>query len=319
LPSAPLPRGPGAAVRFLADHLRGGYLAGGFLRAQHVVLVVGLGSYASVPMLRAAIKHRIPYILLEQNVVPGRATRWFARRARLVCLSFAESAALLGSGCRVRVTGNPLRRGFTQIAEVKANAADQAVVDPGKVSRLLVLGGSGGARTLNMQTPLALYKAAAALRDWEIIHQSGESDCQATRELYRKLGLSAVVVPFIDHMARALLDTDLVISRAGGTTLAELAAAGVPAILAPYPKASDDHQRKNADALAAAGGALVIDEREIAGRFDDALTIAITTLVSDANLRRSMSAAMMSHARPNAAHVVSQILRELLAAQLAAA
>lgn len=311
LPSSPLPRSAREAVRFVTDHLRGGYLARSYLHDERVSLVVGLGSYASVPMLRAAKRRGVPYMLLEQNAVPGRATRWFAPHARLVCLAFAETFSQLPPGCRTRLTGNPVRRGFAQLAQLDdAERQRRARMQP----RLLILGGSGGARTLNEQAPLAIYKAGEALSGWDILHQSGDREREATSELYRKLGIAATVVPFIDHMARALLESELAISRAGGTTLAELATAGIPAILLPYPKATDDHQRKNADVLVAAGGSLLVDEREVDGRLDDVLAAAVVKLASDAFLRRRMSEAMSRAARPDAARSVARVIGDLLRA-----
>jgi UDP-N-acetylglucosamine--N-acetylmuramyl-(pentapeptide) pyrophosphoryl-undecaprenol N-acetylglucosamine transferase len=312
LPSAPLPRGPREAVRFVTDHLLGGYLARSFVREQRVSAVVGLGSYASVPMIRAARKQRVPYVLLEQNAMPGRATRWFARGATLVCSAFDDTYAHLQHGCRVRITGNPTRRGFAELSELDPIERESRRMATGL--RLLVLGGSGGARTLNEQTPLALYKAGAALHGWEILHQAGERDLEATRELYRKLGLTATVVPFIDHIARALLESQFVISRAGGTTLAELACAAMPTILSPFPRATDDHQRKNAEAFVVAGGALMVDERDVDGRFDDALAAAVVKLATDAPLRERMSQAMLRAARPDAARIVARIVGDILRA-----
>src|SRR5262249_52296682 len=158
------------------------------LRGQSVSLVVGLGGYASVPAARAAASLGIPYILLEQNAVPGRANRWLAPGATLVCSSFEGIGARLRSGCRVRVTGNPLRREFFEGRLAPGYLPDRFAGPP----TIVVLGGSGGAQTLNEQVPLAMYKAGAAVRDWRIVHQTGTRDLSTTSQLYRKLGIEAV-------------------------------------------------------------------------------------------------------------------------------
>ncbi len=238
--------------------------------------------------------------------------RWFARGATLVCSAFEDTYTHLRTGCRVRITGNPTRRGFAELSELDPVEREARRTSSGL--RLLILGGSGGARSLNEQTPLAIYKAGAALQGWEIVHQTGERDLEATRELYRKLGLTATVVPFIDHIARALLESQFVISRAGGTTLAELACAAMPTVLAPFPRATDDHQRKNAEAFVVAGGALMVDERDVSGRFDDALAATVIKLATDDSLRQRMSLAMLRAARPDAARIVARIVGDILRA-----
>jgi UDP-N-acetylglucosamine--N-acetylmuramyl-(pentapeptide) pyrophosphoryl-undecaprenol N-acetylglucosamine transferase len=273
-----------------------------------VSLVVGLGGYASVPMCWAAASARVPLVLLEQNAIPGRATRWFASRASLVCAAFAEARPYLKAGGPIRVTGNPIRAGFLSAADGKSRrgSADR---------QLLVLGGSGGSRTLNEQAPRALFKAQCHLSGWRIVHQTGPRDWESTSTLYRKLGLDATVVPFVERMERLLGESDLAISRSGGTTLSELAAAGVPALLLPYPKAADDHQRKNADVFAAAGAAQICDAREIDGRLDNAVAEQLAVLLGDESRRREMARVMQGLARPNAAWHVATMITQMLGAE----
>ncbi len=309
LPSRPLPSRPHEALRFVADNLRSYYAAARFLRDHDVSLVVGLGGYASAAMARAAARQRIPLVLLEQNAVPGRTTRWLAPRASLICLALAEARAHLPRGRRVRVTGNPIR---TQFVSAYSTAMQSRLEDHGRPRRLLVLGGSGGSKMLNEQVPLALYKAGTALEGWRIIHQTGERNAPATRALYQKLGLRATVGSFINNMAGMLLNCDLAITRAGGTTLAELAACGVPTLLVPFPRAADDHQRKNADVFSSAGAARTLDEREIAGRFDNALAAHVVELVTHSALRLRMAQAMLRLARPTAAAEVATAILAVL-------
>ncbi len=208
-------------------------------------LVVGLGGYASGATTRAARSLGIPYLLLEQNAFPGKATRWLAGGAELICAAFADVRQHLPAGSRVRATGTPVRRAFLRQRAAAQRQADGNAQEPTteRKPRLVILGGSGGARALNEHVPAAIYKAGTALTGWEIIHQTGERDHLATLTRYEKFGVAARLAPFFDDLPRLLADCDLAISRAGGSTLAELAVCGVPAILLPYPHAADDHQR----------------------------------------------------------------------------
>ncbi len=174
--------------------------------------------------------------------------------------------------------------------------------------QLLVLGGSSGAQSLNENVPRALYKLRAQLAGWRIVHQSGQPDFEATRALYGKLALQAAVVPFVGDMPRTLAATDVAVCRAGGTTLAELAAAGVPAVLVPYPHAADDHQAANARHFASGGGCITIDPREVSGRLDARLAEVVGSVLTSERLRQRMSASMYDLARPHAADDVAELI-----------
>jgi UDP-N-acetylglucosamine--N-acetylmuramyl-(pentapeptide) pyrophosphoryl-undecaprenol N-acetylglucosamine transferase len=313
LPSHPF-AGATETWRFVKDNLAGYRRAKRFIRKTGVSLVVGLGGYASVPMAWAAAAMRVPLVLLEQNAVPGRVTRWLAPRATLVCTAFDEAADYLKAAGPVRVTGNPIRAGFGQ-GEGHALASEESPERGTPTRQVVILGGSGGSRTLNEQVPRALYKVEPELAGWRIVHQTGPRDWQSTTTLYRKLGIDAIVVPFVERIERVLARSDLAISRSGGTTLAELAAAGLPAILLPWPKAAADHQRKNADVFAAAGAAHLIDAREVSGRLDNAIAQTLAALVRDAARRQLMSEAMQTLARPNAAWHVARMIAQLLEAK----
>jgi UDP-N-acetylglucosamine--N-acetylmuramyl-(pentapeptide) pyrophosphoryl-undecaprenol N-acetylglucosamine transferase len=316
LPCRPFPRRASEALRFVTENVAGYYAARRYLRDQQIGLVVGLGGYASVPAARAAAAAGIPYILLEQNALPGRATRWLAPGAAVVCSTFELIRPHLKQGSRVRVTGNPLRRAFLEQAVQSRQLPDRLAGQ----RTLLVMGGSGGAQTLNEQVPRALYKVGAVLHGWRVIHQTGERDVARTAELYRKLGIAATVAPFIEELPRLMRESQLAISRAGGTTLAELAASGLPAIVLPYPAATDDHQRKNADAFSAAGACRILDEREVHGRLDNQLAHLTIELASDHRQRVRMAQAMTSLARPQATRRVARSIAALLQArQLAVA
>jgi UDP-N-acetylglucosamine--N-acetylmuramyl-(pentapeptide) pyrophosphoryl-undecaprenol N-acetylglucosamine transferase len=308
LASRPFPRRASEALKFLTANLTGYYAARRFLREQQVGLVVGLGGYASVPAARAAAASGVPYVLLEQNAVPGRATRWLASGAAVVCAAFDEIRPYLKQGARVRLTGNPLRRAFLERAAQSRNLPDRLAGQ----RTLLVMGGSGGAQSLNEQVPRALYKAGITLQGWRVIHQTGQRDVAQTAELYRKLGIAAKVAPFLDELPQLMRESHLAISRAGGTTLAELAASGLPAIVLPYPAATDDHQRKNAERFAAAGACRILDEREVKGRLDNALAQLTIELLGDHRQRVRMAQSMTSLARPLATRRVARSIAALL-------
>jgi UDP-N-acetylglucosamine--N-acetylmuramyl-(pentapeptide) pyrophosphoryl-undecaprenol N-acetylglucosamine transferase len=354
VPSRPLPRRPWQFGSFLIENLRGYRRARRFLAQQCVAVVVGLGGFASAPMARAAVRHGIPLVLLEQNVVPGRTTRWLAKSATFLCASIDETAAHLDPRCPVLVTGNPVRSAFSSSsagplaaerqrvrpvatrtrpashifsgapndapdthddatrAETSAKLLSLPDDQPGK--QLLILGGSSGARSLNENVPRALAKIDWALSGWQIVHQAGHGNTQATRRLYRTLGVDAVVVPFISDMASTLAQTDLAICRAGGTTLAELAAAAVPAILLPYPHAADDHQLKNAQWVAASEGGIVVDQRKHPNDLVDHLADTLGRLLSDHIQCEAMSRAMHTLARPEAANEVAGLIGLLVMA-----
>ena len=317
VPCRPLPQGPREAVSFLLESMAGRLAAGRFLREETVNVVVGLGGYASVPMATAAGRRGVPLVLLEQNTVPGRATRWLARRASLVCVAWAPARSRLRCRCPVQVTGTPIRPcvwDATSRTDLQF-VTKRRIENPPYESRerqLLVLGGSGGAQSLNENVPRALYRIRSRLDGWHVLHQSGEQGVGATRGLYRKLALEATVVDFTAEMPSMLAAAELAVCRAGGTTLAELTVAGVPAVLVPYPHATDDHQRHNAEMFARAGAAVMLDERAVVGRLDDHLSQAISQLLGDAARRRRMAAAMRRFGRADAAEQVAAMLLEVV-------
>jgi len=306
---SPLPRGVGGAWRFLADNLAGYRAASRFLQEAGAGVVIGLGGYASVPMARAAVAQGVPLVLLEQNALPGRATRWLARRAAVVCTAFESCHARLPWRCRVRLTGNPVRNSdFRSLKDFGSRVR----LAKGDRPRLLVLGGSSGSRALNEALPIALGALGRAVDGWRVLHQAGGEDADATRRRYRGLGVEAEVVGFLADMPGALVDAELAVCRSGGTTLAELAAAGVPALLVPYPHAADDHQRRNAEVFAAAGACRVLDERDGAGSLGERIAGVLEELLSDASRRRAMSRAMHRLGRPEAAAAVADLVLGLL-------
>jgi UDP-N-acetylglucosamine--N-acetylmuramyl-(pentapeptide) pyrophosphoryl-undecaprenol N-acetylglucosamine transferase len=261
-------------------------------------LVVGAGGYASGPAVLAAWSLRVPTMLMEQNHFPGATNRWLAPRANAVCVpSEAARARLGGTGL---VTGNPVRPEFAAIGP-SPNAGRLA---------LLVFGGSRGARSINRALVGALPRLAAMTPPPRIVHQTGPEEHEAVARAYASHpGLAAEVRPFLDDMSQRLAAADLVVCRAGATTLAELAAAGRPAILVPFPFAADDHQRANAEAVRDAGAAVMIEDRDLDGA---RCAAEIAALAIDRPRRDLMAAAARTLARPDAAERIADVADALL-------
>jgi UDP-N-acetylglucosamine--N-acetylmuramyl-(pentapeptide) pyrophosphoryl-undecaprenol N-acetylglucosamine transferase len=309
LPCRPWSQSLREVWKFVKDRRRGIRNAAHWIGSENVTAVVGLGGYASLPIARAALQAGIHVALLDQNPVSGRTTRKLSRIAELICVSSPVAKQRLRTSASVQVTGNPVRS--ISIAH-KSHSAHGP--------RLLVTGGCLGVPALNEWVPRALYKLSRAVSSWRIVHQAGLQDTSRTAELYRKLALQAEVVPFVDDLPSMLLDTDLVICHAGGTTLSELAVYGVPAILLSDSESSGDHQRIHARCFTRAGAAVTIDPLQLCGRLDDELGARILPIVNDANLRQAMAKSMSNMAFPNAAHDVAKAITGLLrSGQLATA
>ncbi|MGH8260371.1 MAG: UDP-N-acetylglucosamine--N-acetylmuramyl-(pentapeptide) pyrophosphoryl-undecaprenol N-acetylglucosamine transferase, partial [Steroidobacteraceae bacterium] len=202
----------------------------------------------------AAWLTRRPLVIHEQNAIAGFTNRCLAHLAREVLEAFPGS---FGAGVRARTIGNPVRR---EISDIRAPAGRFA--ERSGPIRILVVGGSQGAVRLNTIVPLALAAASQHLAV-EVRHQAGSRWHEAAERSYSAAGVPAQVMPFIDDMAGAYAWADLVICRSGALTISELAAAGIGAILVPFPAAVDDHQTANAGHLVQAGAAVLIDEREL--------------------------------------------------------
>ncbi|NOY42694.1 MAG: undecaprenyldiphospho-muramoylpentapeptide beta-N-acetylglucosaminyltransferase [Planctomycetes bacterium] len=318
IPAQPAPQNPLQAFRYVTDNVAGYCAAKWMLREKQVSLVVGLGGYTSTSVVRAASVSGIPFVLLEQNAIPSRTTRWLSPASKMVCAGYEEVKPHLNMESPVAVTGNPARPAFEQLYQRTYGAPQSSGVGTLPLSgdgqpqqkRVVVLGGSGGARSLNESMPRALKQIGEAMRDWQIVHQTGEGQLQETESRYRECGVDALAVTFIDEIASVLFASDVVVCRAGGTTLAELAIAGVPAVLVPYPHVADDHQIANAKVYASAGACRLIDETSQS--LDGALARELTTLVADEMLRQEMSLNMQGLAKPNAAADIAGMIHDTL-------
>lgn len=290
--------------RFVANTFRAFRSAGALLRTERPACVVGLGGFASAPVVWAASRRRVPVVLLEQNTVPGRATRWLGSRASALCLSFEESLGRLPKSRRSRavVTGNPVRAEIAALATtVPASTAPPT---------LLVLGGSQGSRSVNAAVLAAVRHLTEALRSWKIVHQTGPTQVDEAAAEYTRLGLVADVAAFFTDLPERYRTATIAVSRAGATTLAELACAGLPAVLIPYPQAADDHQRINAGVFERRGAAVVVEENSNGDSVAASLKTALTPLLTDESVRARAGAAMRSLARPEAACRAAELILE---------
>lgn len=224
------------------------------LRRVRPGVVLGCGGFVSGPGGVAAWLTRTPLVIHEQNAVAGMTNRWLARLAHTVAEAFEGS---FGPGRRAVVTGNPVRREIESLPPPQ----DRFRGREGPL-RLFVFGGSQGSEALNRLVPEALARLQAGLRP-AVLHQAGDRGAEKTAARYRELGVEADVRAFVDDMAAAYSGADLALSRAGALTVSELAAAGLGALLVPFPAAVDDHQTRNAEWLARAGAAIVCPEAEL--------------------------------------------------------
>jgi UDP-N-acetylglucosamine--N-acetylmuramyl-(pentapeptide) pyrophosphoryl-undecaprenol N-acetylglucosamine transferase len=261
-------------------------------------LVVGAGGYASGPAVLAAVVLGVRTMILEQNDFPGATNRWLAPRVDLVCLPSETARDRIG-GHRL-VTGNPVRAAFFDVPDAVS----------GPELSLLVVGGSRGARSINRAMTESLSALARLDPPPRIVHQTGVADETVVREAYAAYPAGrAEVTAFIDDMPDRLTAADLVVGRAGASTLAELTAAGRPAILVPYPHAADDHQRHNAESLRDAGAAVVVPDDELGG---GRLGREISDLARDPERRRIMASAARGLARRGAAARIADAAQLLM-------
>lgn len=286
-------------LRMMRSHWKAYRAERAAMRQDTPAAVVGLGGYASVPVVLAARREKAPVLLLEQNAIAGRATRLLARWIP-VCVTFEESSRTLPRGAVVHVTGNPLR------AEIANHDQDR----PGVVEKktLLVLGGSQGSSQVNSAVVHAVSELkSGVLSGWRIVHQTGPEDSAEVATAYSDMPIDHTVEPFFPDLSRHYSEAGLCVSRAGATTLTELAAAGLPAILIPYPFAADDHQAANAQAFEDAGAAVVLDARDHWGDLS-MLGAVITEVLKIDGQQEKLRQAMLSLAKPDAAGRVVDLL-----------
>ncbi len=272
------------------------------LRRTRPDLVVGLGGYSAGPVVLLAALRGVPTMLMEQNAVPGLTNRLLARVVRAAAVSFEATRSYFGA--KAFVSGNPVRADFFRAPRARVERATAST----NVSRVLVIGGSQGAHTLNLAMVEAAPVLAAARAGVTVVHQAGDRDVDLVRAGYRRAGVTARVEAFLDAMDEEMGAADLAVCRAGATTLAEVSASGLPAIVVPLPRAANDHQRRNAAALADVAAVDVIEEDALSQE----LAPRIVALVGDRERRDRMSIAIQATARPDAARLVADRAEELV-------
>jgi len=259
-------------------------------------VVIGVGGYASGPAMLAALLRHIPTLAFEPNFVPGFANRVIARFVSAAAVHFEQTGDHFRNPV---VTGVPVRPAFFQIPRKPYSQASPT---------LLVFGGSQGARAINQAVVLALPELIKRVPGLRIIHQTGEREYNEVQGAYTQAGIPAEVHKFIDDMPGFFSRADLVLCRSGASTVAEIAAAGKPAIFVPFPLAADDHQRRNAEALERAQAAVVLEETKL----DEVwLVDTICALLEDPARLARMSQAARDMAHPDAAKDIAELAEKL--------
>lgn len=295
------------ALAFPASLLKARRATLSLLRDIHPMLCVGIGAYASVAASLVCARRKIPLVLMEQNVVPGRASCFLSRYARLMLagLPIADPESS-GIRCPVVTAGVPVR---PEIASLTSSSAIRKA-DQQEPRHLLILGGSQGAGTLNELAAKAVLTEGVLPKHWRVTHQTGESDFQRTQAHYSAYSRSdnIRVCAYLEDMTSALRTADLVISRSGAGVLAELACAGATAVLVPLPSSAGQHQRLNAEHFAAVGAARIVIQNHPAT--EQLLCDVIRQLTQQPELRHAMSTAASTLARPFAAqHAANEIAK----------
>lgn len=275
----------------------------GLLRRQRPDLVLGVGGYASGPVVLVAALLGIPTLVAEQNALPGFTNRLLARLVDAAAITFEEARRYFGR--RAVLTGNPVRAEFLSLSP-------RPLREAGSPLHLLVTGGSQGARAINRAMVEALPLLSQAGARLQVTHQTGARDLDWVAAAYRDAGFPAKVVPFLERMEESFAAADLLICRAGATTVAELAAAGRAAILIPFPQAADDHQRKNAEAVARVGGGVLIAEADLTPA---RLARELLDLAENPDRLARMSQSVRQLARPDAAAKVVDLIVQLVRAR----
>ena len=284
-------------VRTMGDLPRGVARCVALMRAFRPQVVVGVGGYASGPAMMAAVLLRIPTLAYEPNAAPGLANRIVGRRVTRAAVAFAECRRFFRNA---EVTGVPVRREFFALPQRSMGAAPH----------LLVFGGSQGARALNLAMPEVLGRLMEAVPGLTVLHQAGARHVEATEVAYLGTGVGRDrwrVSAFLDDMPAEFAAADLILCRSG-SSVAELAAAGKPSLLVPFPQAADDHQRKNAEAFQRAGAAGMLPEREMT---PERLLGELVGLLEDRVRLAGMSVAARALARPEALRRIGEMVREI--------
>lgn len=260
-------------------------------------VVVGAGGYVSGPVLMTAYFMGFPTLVMDSNALPGFTNRRLARFVDKAALTFEAAKPFFGA--KGVVTGNPVREEFFDIPQLS----------PGAKVSVLIFGGSQGARAINAAMAAALPHLLQEAADLKVVHQTGESDYENVRARYAEANWAeADIRPYITNMVEAFREADIVISRAGATTCAEVAAAGKASIMVPLPVAADDHQRKNAEAMRSMGAARMILQADLTG---ERLAAELLELIAAPREIIALGEAARKMARPDAAGATVNLIEDL--------
>jgi UDP-N-acetylglucosamine--N-acetylmuramyl-(pentapeptide) pyrophosphoryl-undecaprenol N-acetylglucosamine transferase len=305
LPAGRLGGGPLGMLKALSSVMKGRRQARALYRQHRPDAVVGFGGYPAFPALLAASAAKVPTVLHEQNAVLGRVNRWLAGEAKAIATSYAEVERLKPS-CKARtvLVGNPVRDEVMRLGELPFPPFDDTAP-----LKILVTGGSQGASILGSVVPagLALLPASLRLR-LQIVQQCRADDIEAVRARYAALNIPAELLTYIEDMPDRIGDSHLVIARAGASTIAELTAAGRPAILVPLPIATDDHQTVNAREMVKAGGARMIAQSDFTPA---ALATQIKVIASDPQALANAAGRALSIGRPHATRDLANLVERI--------
>ena len=263
--------------------------------------VVGCGGHGSFAGIVAAWRNRIPTLLLEQNVVPGRATSLLSRIADQVCVSFPETQHRLPRSLSVNVTGNPVRASVVEVGGARTGPPT-----------LLVLGGSQGAQAVNQAMLQFISRSGDSLQGWRVIHQTGETEESLVRAGYQQAAIDADVAAFLTDIRSCYAAATLVVTRAGATTLAELACLGLPALVVPYPRSVRDHQLVNGNWYQQRGAARIVEQDQ---SFPNSFVHALRELLGNDDEPLRMRNQMRKLGTPDAAAIVAEILMRVIEAR----
>lgn len=275
-------------------------------------VVVGTGGFASGPPVLAAQVCRLPTLLQEQNAYPGITTRLLARRCSELHIAFPEAAEHLSSSARrhLHVTGNPVRSSLLAELAGVGDAPKSGDLEARDLPTVLVMGGSQGSRILNRAVLRFIADLETPFPRFRMLWSTGAALYDEVRgELPSEIPIEVSLYPYLDDMASAYRDANLVVCRAGAITCAELALVGRPAVLVPLASAAGDHQRFNSESLARAGAAAVIEEKRVGGT--GVLRDVVLPLLADGAMRESMANASRALARPEAATQIAERVRDL--------
>jgi len=304
----PLPRKPWHYPGFLMAWWRSRKLVANQFKERRPAVVLGLGGYASAPAIVAASKLGVPTALFNPDALPGEANRRLAPKVDRIFTQWQETAEHFDRSAKVRCTGCPIRPEFARVTRDMAVKALK--LDP-KKHTLLITGASQGARSINAAVMELLDLWQMAL-DWQIIHLAGKNDAKLCREKYAEAGVSAVTLGYTEHMPYCMAAADVVVSRAGASTIAEIMAMSVPSVLMPYPFNRHQHQMANARILADGHAAVIVEDAQDVQINARRLRKVVGELMNSEHHRRRMAESAGAMGRHDAALVIAELLLEMV-------